>query len=308
MKSKAYIITNRIVMYLAAVILLFAATTKYIMVMSVPVLSAGFFQSREFIIINIFLTTGLGIWLLCGLFIKAAHLLAILAYSVFALDNLYKILIGSASCGCFGRVEVNPWLTLLAINIPMLILLVSFRPVGEKLFPPPFPKASHFFGTAIPTFLLLAVLVYSSLTFTPSVSTETYRLVDHDSWVGTEFEMLLQIDVADELREGFCIILFYNNDCPNCREAVPIYSNMYDEMFSGDGSTKIAFIEKPPYGNPADSPVPSDTQCITGKLDTTLKWYAASPLLVVIEDGIVLKSWDYEVPLDFDELMEGVFK
>ncbi len=306
--NKNYILLNRLAMVIAATVLLFAAATKYIMIMTAPIISVSFSQSREFMLISIFLTTGLGIWLVCGLFRKAAHLLAILAYSVFVLDNIYKIVIGSASCGCFGRVEVSPWITIFAVNIPILLLLFIFRPVGEKLLPPPFPKAAHFFAAAIPTFLLLALIVYTALAFEPPKATDNYRLVDHQSWIGSEFEMLSQIDVADELRSGFCLVLFYHNDCPNCREAVPVYSRMYDDFFADDDTTKIAFIEMPPYGNPAESPVPPDTQCITGTLDTTIKWYAASPLLVVIEDGVVLRSWDYVVPLTFDELMEGVFE
>lgn len=308
MEQKNRLILNRIVMWIAGLVLLFAATTKYLMIMNAPILSKSFWQSRDFFLIHIFLTTGLGIWLLCGLFRKAAWLLSVLTFTVFILDTGYKIAIGAASCGCFGRVELNPWITMLAINVPIMALLLCFRPSGEKLLPPPWPRAAHFFGTAVPTFLLLALIVFTALSYTPPLETDEYKVIDHQGWVGSEFEMLEQIDVADSLHDGMCVVLFYHNDCPNCREAIPVYSEIYDEISSFGDTTKFAFIEMPPYGDPSDSPIPDDTQCITGRVDETKKWYAATPLLVVIEDGVVLKSWESEVPMDFDTLMESVFE
>ena len=308
MQNTKRLFLSRIVMAVAACILLFAAATKYLMIMGEPILSKSFWQSREFYIIHVFLTTGLGIWLLCGLFKKAAWLLSILAFSVFILDNIYKIVVGSASCGCFGRVEVNPWITMTVINIPLLLLLIYFRPVGLKLFPPPWPSADHFFGTAIPTFLLLGLIVFTSVSYIPPEKTQDYEVIDHQAWIGSEFEMLDQIDVADSLRDGLCVILFYHNNCPNCREAIPVYSEMYDTMSAFGDQTKFAFIEMPPYGDASESPIPDDTSCIVGRLDDTKKWLAATPLLVVTENGIVLKSWEAEVPMDFDALMESVFE
>lgn len=308
MEHKTQLLLNRMVMAVASAVLLFAAVTKYWMVMTEPVLPVRFWESREFYIIHIFLITGLAIWLVCGLFRKAAWLLAITAFTVFIFDTLYKAIVGEVSCGCFGRVQVNPWLTLFAINVPVLILLLAFRPRGEKLLPPSWPSAKHFFAVAIPTFILLGVIVFTAIKFVPPTETHDYKVVDHQAWVGTELEMLSQIDVADSLREGFCLILFYHNDCPNCREAIPVYSQMYDEILAQGDPAKFAFIEMPPYGDPAQSPVPVDTKCITGFLDDTKRWYAATPLLVVTEDGIVLKSWEAEVPMDFDTLMESVFE
>ncbi len=308
MELKTKLMINRLVMAIAAAILLFAAITKYSMIMTEPILSRGFWESRDFFIIHIFLTTGLGIWLVCGLFRKAAWLLALMAFTVFIGDTLYRGIIGEVSCGCFGRVVVDPWLTLFAINVPMVVLLLLFRPIGEKLLPPPWPSARHFFAVAIPTFILLGVILFTAFNYLPPAQTDQYKVIDHQEWIGTEFEMLRQIDVADSLRDGLCLVLFYHNDCPTCREAIPVYSQMYDEITAEGNTTKIAFIEMPPYGAATDTPIPVDSRCIAGRLDDTMKWYAATPLLVVIEDGIVIKSFEYEVPLDFDSLMESIFE
>ncbi len=308
MELKTKIMMNRLVMAVASAVLLFAAVTKYWMIMTEPILSRGFWESRDFFIIHVFLTTGLAIWLVCGLFRKASWLLVIAAFTVFIGDTFYRAIVGEVSCGCFGRVVVDPWVTLFAINLPIIVLLLLFRPAGEKLLPPPWPSARHFFGVAVPTFILLGVILFTAFNYLPPAQTDQYKVVDNQEWIGTEFEMLSQIDAADSLRDGLCVILFYHNDCPNCREAIPVYSQIYDEITAEGNTTIIAFIEMPPYGDASDSPIPEDSQCITGRLDDTKKWYAATPLLVVIEDGIVIKSFEYEVPLDFDSLMESIFE
>jgi hypothetical protein len=47
-----------------------------------------------------------------GLFRKAAWIAGTLAYLGFIFVTLFKVIIGAESCGCFGQVHVNPWITL----------------------------------------------------------------------------------------------------------------------------------------------------------------------------------------------------
>jgi hypothetical protein len=48
--------------------------------------------------------------------------------------TLYKAITGAASCGCFGSVQVNPWITLFAIDLPALLALSIFR--RKSVMPP----------------------------------------------------------------------------------------------------------------------------------------------------------------------------
>jgi hypothetical protein len=46
---------------------------------------------------------------------------------------MFLSLRGSAeSCGCFCPVHVNPWITLLAIDIPAVITLIVLRPALRR--------------------------------------------------------------------------------------------------------------------------------------------------------------------------------
>ena len=130
-------------MWIAGIFLIGASILKIQQLLTEPILSKGFWESWEFFLIQIPLEMGLGIWLICGLFRKAGWLLGLIAFGGFIGVTLYKGLTGAESCGCFGLVKVNPWITLSVVDIPIFILLAAFRPKGIKLLPPPWPNPVH---------------------------------------------------------------------------------------------------------------------------------------------------------------------
>ena len=124
---------------------------------------------------------------------------------------------------------------------------------------------------------------------------------------GPVWSILEQIDIGQSLSTGMAIIFFYHSDCPDCREAVPVYSDQYRQL--GDDVIKLAFIEIPPYGPEDDSPMPQDTTAQSGKLaelEKGKKWWIGTPYVVVTIDGVKIKEWELKAP-DFDELLNVVF-
>ena len=317
---------NRIFMGLTGLVLLFAAVTKCHQLLTEPIISKSFWASWEFFLIQVPLELGLGIWLLCGLFRKAAWLIAVVSFGGFIAVILQMAVTGAASCGCFGKVQVNPWITLLAIDVPLFLGLLLFRPKGEKLLPPPWPTPRHFFGVAIPTFILMAVIMPVLIFNKPPDTGDGYIVVRHEEWTkpkpviseqakvvqtpdeetGEEWPLLEHIDIADSLRSQIAIVLLYHRDCPDCREAIPLYDRMSRELAGNEEAIRIAFIEVPPYAPEEDDPVPAETTCLKGRLDASIKWYFTTPLVVVTEDGSVVKSWEVEVP-QLDEILNVVF-
>ena len=301
---------NKIVMTVVGLVLITTSILKSHQLLTEPIMSKGFWESWLFFVIQIPLELGLGIWLVSGLFRKTAWLLAMLAFGVFIGITLQKGLAGEASCGCFGRVHVNPWVTLSLIDIPIFILLLIFRPKGEKFLPPPWPRAKHFFGVAIPTFILLPALLMVLIFNKPAEKTSRYEVVRPqvvqksapDKW--QQWPLLEHIDIADSLRSGIVVVLLYHYDCPGCKEAIPMYDRQSGEL-AGSG-IRFAFIEIPPYGQPQDDPVPPATNCLTGKLDTSKEWYIMTPLVVLLQNGSVVKSWESQAP-SLDEIMKAAF-
>ncbi len=163
---------NLLIMSLAGLLLMAAACLKAHEVMNVGIPSwktnpTGFWESYEFFLIQIPLEFALGAWMVCGLFRKAAWLAGTLAYFGFIFATTYKVVIGAESCGCFGQIHVDPWVTLLAIDIPFFLLLTIFRPKGHKLLPPPWPNLAHAVVCAVPILAVLVLAAPAIVTFRP---------------------------------------------------------------------------------------------------------------------------------------------
>jgi hypothetical protein len=72
----------------------------------------------------------LGLWLLSGQARRAAWAVALGFFGILAGVSLYLALIGQRSCGCFGEVQVSPWLTL-SLDVAAIVALVIWRPRAE---------------------------------------------------------------------------------------------------------------------------------------------------------------------------------
>jgi len=323
---------NTIVMWIAGIVLLVASVLKIHQLVTEPIISKSFWESWEFFLIQIPLELGLGIWLVSGLFRKTGWLLGLIAFGGFIVVTLHKGLIGAESCGCFGRVHVNPWITLSAIDIPIFICLAIFRPKGEKLLPPPWPKPAHFFAIAIPIFILLPMIEYILITNKPPLKTDKYEVVDTDEWtkpkpqiytpgrksetnepnlpalqvVQNLWPMLEYIDIKQQLQTGLWAALLYHYDCPDCTQAIPKYEEMYKSLKGNENAINFAFIEIPPYGNEKQQLISPDSEVVRGRLSDAKKWFLQTPVVVVLHNGEALKAWEGTAP-GLDEILNAAF-
>jgi hypothetical protein len=303
-------IANQIITVVTGFVLIVAAVLKIHQLLTEPIISKGFWESWLFFVFQIPLELGLGIWLVSGLFRKAAWMIAVLAFGLFILVTLQKGLVGAESCGCFGRVKVNPWITFAVIDIPLFLGLVIFRPKGLKLLPPPWPSAVHFFGVAIPTFIAFSIIMPVLVFNKPPDKTDKYEVVRPAEWIspaqnGKEWSMLKYIDIAGSLRSNIVIVVLYDTECETCHKAIPLYDQMGRDMAGNEDSIRFALIEIPPYASKKDDIVPVDTPCLRGRLDSSKKWYVQTPLVVVVQDSLVVKFWEGEPP-QLDEILASL--
>ena len=164
-------IANKIVMTLAGLLLIAATILKFQEMLSICVPSwrthpLGFWESYEFFLIQIPLEFALGVWLVSGLFRKAGWLAGLVCYLGFIGVTLTKAITGAESCGCFGQIHVDPWITLFAIDIPFFVLLAICRPKGYKLLPP-WPNMFYLLAVAVPTIGLMVLAAPALVTFRP---------------------------------------------------------------------------------------------------------------------------------------------
>lgn len=325
-------------MAIAGLVLLVAAVLKTHQLLTEPTISKSFWESWLFFVIQIPLETGLGIWLLTGLFRKTAWLLGLFAFTVFISVTAYKGMIGIESCGCFGKVEVNPWITLATIDLPLLFAMLVFRPKDCKFLPPPWPSARHFFSVFVLTVVILAALTLTLVFNRPADVTDKHVVVRAGDWVKRpsqtvfdpepnkpprqtqaadqnepapdpgiqQWEMFQYIDIADSLRSGLMILFFYRHDCPTCHEAIPLYDQMARDLQLNSEAIQIAFIEIPPYGSDEDNSIPEDTPALKGRLDDSKQWYnLTTPVITVLLEAQVVKVWQGQAP-DLNTILEAI--
>jgi hypothetical protein len=73
----------------------------------------------------------LGLWLLSGWATRAAWVAALAFFGLLSAATFYLALEGQRSCGCFGRVEVNPWITF-ALDVAAMLALLIWRPARRQ--------------------------------------------------------------------------------------------------------------------------------------------------------------------------------
>jgi hypothetical protein len=74
----------------------------------------------------------MGLWLLTGFAPIRSWLASLGVFTFFAGVSAYSGWRGVASCGCFGAIQVSPWITF-GLDIAVLLALSVFRPRWERL-------------------------------------------------------------------------------------------------------------------------------------------------------------------------------
>lgn len=93
-----------------------------------PLAEDSFLSSPRLQIATIQVEVLLGLWLLSGWMRRVAWVVAIGFFGVMALVSFSLVTEGQESCGCFGRLTVNPWVTL-ALDVTCVAALAVWRPV-----------------------------------------------------------------------------------------------------------------------------------------------------------------------------------
>jgi hypothetical protein len=313
-------LASNILLKALGILLLTAAILKGWQLMNEPVANNSIWSNRWFLILTVEFELALSIWLFSGLFKKAAWLAALSCFSFFSIITLYKGITGAASCGCFGSVHVNPWITLSLIDLPSVMALSIFRPgkvlpshifVRLKLrhrpvkalirqFINPLPSLPRFAVTFLLGATILGVTTPILALNEPAMITTRYEVLEPSNWVGKELPILGYIDIADTLKKGTWLVLLYHYDCPDCGTAIPMYEQMARDLQGNDDFMQIALIAVPPYGR---GPISENSPCTLGRLAEVNEWFVTTPAVALLTDGNVTQAWEEKAP-DFDEVLQ----
>ena len=113
----------------------------------------------------------------------------------------------------------------------------------------------------------------------PAAVTSTYEVLEPKTWIGKELPILEHIDIAEQIKTGNWLLLFYHHDCPDCQKAIPQYEQLARDLAGNEELLRIALIEVPPYGR---HPAHWNTLCSFGQLADTKEWFVTTPLAVLL--------------------------
>jgi hypothetical protein len=226
-----------------------------------------------------------------------ARLIGIVMLGFFMPVLIGDVALGASSCGCFGAVQIPPWVTLVTDGGFLLALLFIAHGVPALKTPRSLPTRQVM---AAGLWSLLSVVVAFGLTpsgtsaattsggpeIVSSGPVEGYYLPDYSNWVGQPFS---QLDIArwiqglpEDLDEGQQYLLFYRMDCEHCHELMEIF--FADELPLP--TTAVAIPERTGFPTVGVQPFVCDG-CRLAELPDGVDWFLQTPVLVRLGNGVV---------------------
>ena len=312
-----------VVRIVLGLILLTAAALKGHQLATGPVAETSLFTSRWFLIGVVELELFFGLWLLSGLYPRRTWQAALVCFSAFACVSLYKALSGEATCGCFGRVPVNPWYTLV-LDLAAAAALVLCRP-ARRAKTSPLPLSGEgpgvragasllqvlgegpgvrvclgtrlgwvlgiFLAAGIPAALAMGSYQAATLDDAGDIFGDSeFIVLEPETWISKPFPLVRYIDIGDQIARGEWIVVLYRWDCPQCREVIAQYDQVGRDLSEVPGAPRVALIEMPPFGESIEPLVSANSRCAMGRLTTERQWSAITPLVVYLTEAKVVRS------------------
>ncbi len=226
--------------------------------------------------------------LLAGLWQKWTWLLSILVFSTFTLVSLVKGLNGEASCGCFGEVTINPWLTT-ALDFFVVVLLLFFRERGGWAIRFSSKERRRLLA-ALSVWLMLAVPLTIAMMAVQTVEVaelgtefvgadgKMTLMLEPEKWVGKEFPLLEQIDEKTRtlLERGDWTIVIARKDCDLCKQAL--------EKLTTRQIANLAVLELEDNAQNVKLDKPASV-ALKGTLKPEPNWVVLTPTVLHCQDG-----------------------
>ena len=275
------------VRWLIAFLLLSTAVLKAHQLGTAPVASEGLLTSRWFLVLLVQYELLLGFWLLFGPWLRKAWLLALASFGIFAFLSLAQGLRGADSCGCFGHVQVSPWIALV-IDVTAVAALTAFRP-RRPLRGRVAKRAYLWFG-----FLLLfgVPIGWATAAFQPLlvdtdgviVGAGRVVVLEPGDWLGKPFPLIPHIDQGGTIAEGNWEVWLHRDNCPKCRQKLRRLSIENRHT----GQAPLLVVDVPPFELTHLRGLMDRDGIHVGRLSSHYEWYVETPLTLHLKDGVVV--------------------
>lgn len=231
--------------------------------------------------------------LLSGIWQRWVFGLTLFVFIGFAGVSCYRAVSGFESCGCFGSVKVNPWITF-SMDLAVVAALAwrTSKATLSQIKPTQLAILGLIYlGVALPCSFRLIANAERTTTGTHSQSGDLV-ILEPETWAGKPLPILDQISPAVDLKTGDWIVLLYHHDCGKCQESVPLYEQLHAESVASGDAKQILLIEVPNFAasgpQHAGENQPGDIQ--HAHLPDDREWFVTAPIEVQIQSGLVTSA------------------
>lgn len=268
---------NQLLTACFALILVAAAVAKSGQVL--PGANAGLLGSRTFGILLVQFELFLASWLLLGVQAIPAWRVSIATLLAFASVALWKSVSGADSCGCFGQIQVSPWL-MLVVDLMLLCGLFAAPPLRSRA-----RLGMKHVGLCFVAAGVAATLGFGMLNYSPSIMTTDGVVIgsgktvilEVEHWEGQRLPLIPFIECEEDLSAGEWRVLLYRDDCPKCKAKLARLQKIR-------GGLKTLLVELPPYRlNRRALP----DVVVYGRLNNDYDWFVETPVDFTLRDGNV---------------------
>jgi Methylamine utilisation protein MauE len=278
-----------IVLKALGLLLLTAAALKGHQLLTVPVVRSNLWSWRPFLIFQAEFELALGMWLLSGVLKRLAWIVATACFGLFCCVTFFKGITGAESCGCFGNVHVDPWITLLAIDLPATMALTIFRPkripVSCRVKPRDLIRLS--LAESRTKNLAMSVILIWTLS--------TIYLVNEnpaDGNLGVVGEVTPRLDYVraeQSLETGYCLVGYVSRTCQDCVRVINELNEFAASPVIEGVEINVALIEKYPYSTDREQ---ATSGCILGVVEREAGHQISSPMVELLWNGKVQRIWE----------------
>ncbi|MDO5308643.1 MAG: hypothetical protein Q4G03_04010 [Planctomycetia bacterium] len=296
-----WLLSWRAISFLILVVLATASSLKTKQLASQLLWSDNWLDSRFLATVAAYFEATFAIWLLFGFLPRITRLASAALFLLFSSISFYKGISGASSCGCFGEVEVNPWVTF-GIDVVLLVLCVVAR-VPKK----PHDSFDTLRQLALPYLLLTsAILVSMTLTIMAgrasspqnalvderqNLSSGSAILLDANLWLGRRCPIIRYCPLEKELESGTCLVMLGREDCRVCADKLPEIKEFAlkrnEPLYKINLDAKEVFFSSEKH---------EDEDLTVGYLTPAAEWVGRTPQVFELKDGIVTNIFAFEKP------------
>jgi len=230
----------------------------------------------------------MGLWLLSGFQRRAAWLAAVILFAAFAMYNCFQALGGAQDCGCFGRVEVSPWVTFI-FDLAVTLLLLTYPPPPRTDRSRAGRRVGLKFAAGAMTAMVASAMLLSIKSPAAALAasllnsgSEGAFVLDPSTWVNQPLPIEKHIDSDVDVMHGKWSVMVFGFGCPTCRDKLQQLSQSAD---AGELTQRWLLIEVPPH---APGREVEKKGIVHVRLSDRIQWRGNIPAQFEMVDGKVV--------------------